>query len=260
MKKHTVIALILFGLLTALPFASGAFSSEHPGCSGNCSECHNLDKKEAEAIIKKLNPAFTVTEVKPAQVKGLWQIEVDAGEGKHGPIFLDFSKKNLLVISQVIAVDNIGKPAPQRTIDFSKLPLKDALVMGPKNAAKKVAVFTDPDCPYCRKLHEEMKALLSKRNDTAFYIFLRPLPMHKDAPKKVEAILCEKSIALLDDALTGKTVPERSCEKGKAQMEKNSSLADSLEIRSTPTLVREDGLVLSGALPADQLSAWIDGK
>jgi thiol:disulfide interchange protein DsbC len=260
MKKHAVIVLIVFGLLAVLPFASGAFSSEHPGCGGKCSECHTLDKKEAEAIIKKLNPALTVIDVKPAQVKSLWQIDVDAGEGKRGPVFLDFSKKYLLVISQIIAVDSIGKPAPKRTIDFSKLPLKEALVMGPKDAKKKVAVFTDPDCPYCRKLHEEIKILLSKRSDTAFYIFLRPLPMHKEAPKKVETILCAKSVALLDDALTGKTLPERTCEKGRAQMEKNIALADSLEFRSTPTLVRDDGLVNAGYLPADQLSAWIDAK
>ncbi len=260
MKKHALITLILFGLLVALPFASGAFSSEHPGCSGDCRECHSLDKKEAEAIVKKLNPAFSVIEVKPSQVKSLWQIEVDAGEGKRGPLFLDFSKKNLLVINQIIPVENIGKPAPERKIDFSKLPLKDALMMGAKNAKKKVAVFTDPDCPYCRKLHEEMKIVLSKRKDVAFYIFLRPLPMHKEAPKKVEAILCEKSIALLDDALSGKTVPEHSCAKGREQMEKNTSLANDLDFRSTPTMVRDDGLVNTGALPADQLSEWIDGK
>jgi thiol:disulfide interchange protein DsbC len=261
MKKLGVIVLILSGLLAVLPFTSGAFSSsEHPGCSGDCRECHNLDKKEAEAIIKKLNPSLKVLEVKSSQVKSLWQIEVDAGEGKKGPIFLDFSKKNLLVVNQIIPVDSIAQPAPPRKIDFSKLPLKEALVVGPKNAKKKVAVFTDPDCPYCRKLHEEIKILESKRNDVAFYIFLRPLPMHKDAAKKSEAILCEKSLALLDDALAGKTVPERSCEKGREQIEKNNTLANDLDFKGTPTMVREDGLVNAGYLPADQLSAWVDGK
>jgi len=261
MKKYALIVLVLFGLVAVLPFTSGAFSaSEHPGCSGDCRECHNLDKKEAESIVKKLNPSLQVVDVKQAQVKGLWQIDVDAGEGKRGPIFLDYSKKTILVVNQIIPLDSIGKPAPERKIDFSKLPLKQALVMGPKNAKKKVAVFTDPDCPYCRKLHEEIKILQSKRSDVAFYIFLRPLPMHKEAPKKVEAILCEKSTALLDDALTGKPVPERSCEKGREQMEKNNALAIELDFKGTPTLVREDGMVGSGYLPADQLSAWIDGK
>jgi thiol:disulfide interchange protein DsbC len=256
MKKNMV--MIIMGLLLLMPFTSSAFSGQ--GCAGDCKDCHKLDKKEAEGIVKKLNPALTVTDVKQASVKSLWEIDVDAGEGKRGPIFLDYSKKNLIIVSNIIPVDTIGKPAPQRKIDFSKLPLKDALLMGPKNAKKKIAVFTDPDCPYCRRLHEEIKTVLAKRQDVAFYIFLRPLPMHKEAPKKVEAILCEKSLTLLDDALAGKSVPEPSCKNSKEAMAKIVALADSLEFRGTPTLVREDGLVNPGYLPADQLSNWIDGK
>jgi thiol:disulfide interchange protein DsbC len=261
MKKYVITLLVLTGLAVVAPFSSGAFSgADHQGCGGDCRECHNLEKKEAQTIVRKLNPALTVTDVKISPVKSLWQIDVDAGEGKRGPIFLDFAKKNLLVVQQIIPVEEIGKKPPQRKIDFSKLPLKDALVMGPKNAKKKIAVFTDPDCPWCRKLHEEMKKVLEKRKDTAFYIFLRPLPMHKDAFKKAEAILCEESLALLDAAMAGKAVPEPSCSTAKKQVEKNNALADSLEFRGTPAMVRADGLVTPGYLPADQLSAWIDGK
>lgn len=256
MKKHMVI--IMLGFLLLIPFTSSAFSGQ--GCAGDCRDCHKLDKKEAEGIVRKLNPSLSVTDVKQATVKSMWQIDVDAGEGKRGPIFLDYSKKNLVIVSNIIPVDTIGKPAPQRKIDFSQLPLKDALVMGPKSAKKKVAVFTDPDCPYCRKLHDEIKTVLSKREDAAFYIFLRPLPMHKDAPKKVEAILCEKSLNLLDAALAGKQVPAPSCSTSKEQMDKISALADSLEFRGTPTMIREDGVVNPGYLPAEQLSTWIDGK
>jgi thiol:disulfide interchange protein DsbC len=119
-------------------------------------------------------------------------------------------------------------------------------------------VFTDPDCPYCRKLHEEMKQVLAKRKDVAFYIFLFPLEMHKDAYKKVQAILCEKSLTLLDDAFAGKPLPEPKCSN--EPVEKNKVLAKSLNFSGTPTLVREDGMVLSGTRPADVLSNWIDGK
>jgi thiol:disulfide interchange protein DsbC len=259
--KKAVISLIV-GLLLMVPLFAAAFSggAEQAGCSGDCRGCHELQKKEAEAIVKKLNPALTVVDVKQAPVKSLWQIEVDAGEGKRGPIFLDYSKKNLLLVQQIIAVDSAGKPAPPRKISFSKLPLKQAMVMGSKAPKKKIAVFTDPDCPYCRKLHEEMKQVLSRRNDIAFYIFLRPLPMHKDAFKKSEAILCEKSLTTLDDAMAGKTVPAPSCSAAKSQVDKNIALAESLEFRGTPTMVREDGLVNPGFLPADQLTSWIDGK
>ena len=255
MKKHVVIMMVVILLL--VPLTSRAFTSEHPGCGGDCRECHTLEKKEAEGIIKKAVPAGTVLDVKMAPVRGLWQIDFDV-EGKHGVVFLDFLKKNLLVVQQIIPVESIGKPSAQRTIDFSKLPLKEALVMGPKSAKKKIVVFTDPDCPFCRKLHDEIKQVLAKRHDVAFYIFLRPLSMHKDAYKKAQTILCAKSLTLLDEALAGKAMPEPTC--GKEQVEKNNALADSLEFRGTPVLVREDGMVNPGYLSAEQLSTWIDGK
>ncbi len=253
--KKLAIGMIV-GILFLAPLMARGFGGEHPGCGGDCRECHAMDKKEAEGIIKKGIPNATVADVKLAVVPGLWQIDFNV-EGKQETLFVDFSKKYLLVVQRIVALEEKG---PQK-IDFSKLPLQEALVMGPKRAKKKVAIFTDPDCPYCRKLHVELKQVLAKRHDVAFYIFLRPLPMHgQDANDKAQEILCKKSLALLDDALNGKPLPKPSCSTAAAEVEKNNKLADSLGLRGTPTLIREDGTVNFGVLPAEQLSAWIDGK
>ena len=251
MKKSLFI--IIAGLFL-LPFTTEAFSGQQ-GCGGDCMDCHKLEKKDAEAIVKKLAPNATVKEIKLAPVKSLWQIDVDA-DGKQGSVYIDFSRKYL--IGQIIPIDALGKPAAQRKVEFSKLPLKEAVVLGSKKAQKKVAVFSDPDCPYCRKLHEEMKQVMSKRKDIAFYLFLHPLPMHKDSYKKAQAILCNKSVELTDDAFSGKAVPEPTC--GNEHLEKLIALAKELEFNGTPTLIREDGTVLGGYLPADKLIEWIDGK
>ncbi len=260
MKKH-VLAFIL-AIVVLIPFTTSAFSS-HEGCSGNCTDCHKLEKKEAEDLVRKMTEkkmiaaGSRVVEVKLAPAKGLWEIDVESGD-KRGAIYLDFSKKYLTgQLIPVEAIATMAAPTPAK-IDFSKIPLKNAVVLGPKNAAKKIAVMTDPDCPYCRKLHEEMKTVLTMRKDVAFYLILFPLPMHKDSPKKVQAILCEKSQKLLDDAFEGKPLPEPRCSA--EAVEKNKALAQKLGIGSTPTLVRQDGTVLGGFRPADQLSAWIDGK
>jgi thiol:disulfide interchange protein DsbC len=247
MKRYMVT--MMMGLLLLAPFASGAFSSEHPGCGGDCKECHKLEKKDAEKILKKVLPTGTLLDVKLSPVGGLWQLDVEA-EGKRGSLYLDFSRKHL-INGRII-------PLEAQKVNFSKISLKEALVMGPKTAKKKVVVFTDPDCPFCNKLHEEIKQVLAKRNDVAFYIIPYPLPMHKDAYKKVQAILCEKSLALLDDAFAGKALPEPVCPN--EQVEKNIALAKELGFNGTPTLVREDGTVLSGYRPAEQLSEWIDEK
>lgn len=132
--------------------------------------------------------------------------------------------------------------------------------MGAKTATKKVIVFSDPDCTYCRKLHESIKQIIAKRPDIAFVEILYPLPMHKDSPKKVQAILCSKSVDMLDDAFSGKTISDPPANCTAAAMERNIALAQSLNFNGTPTLVRDDGTVLTGALPQDKLLDWIDKK
>jgi thiol:disulfide interchange protein DsbC len=259
-KKLQFITITAMLLLT--PVLAAASVAEHPGCSGNCMECHKIERKEADAVIKKLRDAgnlpqnVEVKEVKLAPVGGLWQIDLEAN-GQRGAVFIDFSKKYLLNVTQIFPIEAIKKQEP-RKVDFSKLTLKDAVVLGAKDAKKKVAVFTDPDCPFCRKLHDEMKQVVAKRKDVAFHLILYPLPMHKDAYKKVQAVLCEKSLALLDDAFAGKAVPEPKCSS--EAVERNVELAKKFEFGSTPTLVRDDGTVVAGALPADRLIEWIDGK
>ncbi len=254
MNRNRTILLLAGLALFFLPVVAGAYPPPKSGPK-DCVACHKLSKQEAETLVKKLNPAVTVTDVKPAPVNGLWQVEVEAGKGKHGAILLDFAKKYFLVVNQVIPIEAIGKP---RTTDFSKLPLQDAIILGARGAKIKVAVFSDPDCPFCRKLHEEMKKVVAKRKDIAFYILLYPLPMHKGAYKKAQAIECSKSIEVLDDAFSGKPVPEPTC--GNEQLERNLAYGRKIGVNGTPTLVRQDGQMISAALPADKLIEWIDGK
>lgn len=262
---NKLLFIPIAAMLFLAPVLAGASMTEHPGCSGNCLECHKFEKSEAETIVKKLkeaNPRFPtaarVKDVKLAPAGGLWQIDLDI-DGKQGALFVDISKKYLLSISEIVPIDSIKKQEP-RKVDFSKLPLKEAFVLGTKGAAKKVAVFTDPDCPACKVLHEEMKKVLTQRKDITFYLFFNPLPQHPDAPRKAQAILCEKSVKVLDDAYAGKAVPESTCKGAGELLEKSKALAMKMQFNSTPTLVRNDGLVQPGALPADRLIEWIDGK
>lgn len=236
----------LIAVLTAILLMPMVVYAFPPDKTGNCLDCHKLDRKEAEEIVRRIAPTARVTDIKLAPVKAFWQIEAEL-DGKRGMVLLDFTKQYLGQLS----------PVP-RKVEFSKIPLKDAVVLGSPTAKKKVVVFTDPDCPYCRKLHEEMKKVVEKRKDVSFHLIMLPLAMHKDAYKKAQAVLCEKSQALLDDAFSGKPVPEPTC--GPEALERGMAVAKGLGFTGTPMLVREDGLVASGALQADKLISWIDGK
>jgi len=245
MNRFVAAAVLFF--LGVLPLTATAFPADK---AGNCLDCHKLDKKEAEEIVKKIAPDGKVIDVKAGPIKSFWLIEVEAG-ARRGGILLDFSKKYLAQLTPVEAL------TPKK-VDYKKISLKDAIVLGSKTAKKKIVVFTDPDCPYCRKLHEEMKQVIAKRKDIAFHLILFPLPMHKEAYPKAQAVLCEKSITLLDDAFSGKAVPEPKCSN--EAVERNIAHGKELGITGTPSLVREDGTMMSGTMPADKLIDWIDGK
>lgn len=257
-KENLVKKFMVLVWSLVLAAASSAFAFP-PDKTGDCLDCHKLEKKDAEEIVKKLLPAATIGDVKAAPVKGFWVIEVEMN-GQRGGLFLDFSKKYLTaqLIPLEVAIRQAQQAAKPQKVDFSKISLKDAVVVGAKGAKKKVVVFSDPDCPYCRKLHEEIKQVAAKRKDIAFYVIMFPLPMHKDAYPKAQAVLCDKSQVLLDNAFSGKSVPEPKCDN--TALERSIAHGKELGITGTPSLIREDGTLVSGALPADKLIDWIDGK
>ena len=101
-----------------------------------------------------------------------------------------------------------------------------------------------------------MKKILEKRKDIVFFIKMYPLPMHKDAYKKAEAIVCRKSLALLDDAFENKTLPEPDCTT--SAVKDNIELAQKLGIRGTPAIILPNGSLIPGYKDADSLIALID--
>jgi thiol:disulfide interchange protein DsbC len=103
-----------------------------------------------------------------------------------------------------------------------------------------------------------MKKVLETRKDIVFYIVMFPLKIHPQAYAKSKAIVCEKSIKLLEDAYDKKPLPEPSCETD--IIEKNIALASSLGITSTPALVFQNGRKASGAMKAQDLIKLIEIK
>ncbi len=95
-------------------------------------------------------------------------------------------------------------------------------------------VFDDPDCPWCRKLHGEIKKVVALDPEVAFYVRLYARNNNPKTVKKALSIVCGKKNAakLLDDAFAGKKLPEAKC-KTKA-VEETASWARKLGITGTP--------------------------
>ena len=96
------------------------------------------------------------------------------------------------------------------------------------------------------------------RKDIAFYLVMFPLKIHPEAYNKAKAIVCEKSLALLEDSFAKKQLPVPKCKT--TVVDANLKLAERLGITSAPTLVMPDGRVLSGYMAANDLKELIDRK
>jgi thiol:disulfide interchange protein DsbC len=140
-------------------------------------------------------------------------------------------------------------------VDVSRIPLEDALILGKPTAKTKVIVFTDPECPYCKKLHVELEKVVKRDPEIAFLIKLFPLKMHPNAYEASRSIVCNNSMELLEISFAGKPVPPANCDT--KAVDQTLALVAELGIRSTPTLVMPDGLVVPGYKKAEALLVLI---
>jgi thiol:disulfide interchange protein DsbC len=103
-----------------------------------------------------------------------------------------------------------------------------------------------------------MKKVIKERKDIAFYIKMFPLKIHPGAYDKARAIVCDKSLALLESALEKKQIPSPTCKA--AAVDENIKLGEKLGITGAPALIMPDGRVISGFRDANTLKGLIDKK
>ena len=262
-----VILIISLLVLTAFnAFAEMPKPAEGCGPAHECIKCHTMTVKEAGELLSFAGVG--VKSVKPAPSHALYEILFEQG-GKPGIVYIDFGKKHLLqgqVIDlktkQVAIAHEKEMPVQKEVtqIDPRTVPLQHSFVMGNPKGSKKLIIFDDPDCPYCQKLHIELKKLEKIAPDVAIHIMLMPLPMHPEAFDKSRTILETKSRKHFDSAFEGKAVPKPKKESSKATVQEIIRFANAHGINGTPTLILPDGKVIVGARDAETLKKMIEGK
>ena len=259
MFKHVILALTI-----TLLAVSTVFAMENKNCGGECTSCHSLTEKDANELLKKTG--INVKSVKQAPAKGLFELLVEK-DSKQGVIFIDYGKKHLLQgmivnlesLQPVSAhAQELQQPKQVTTVDISKIPVENAVVMGNPKGPKKLYVFTDPDCPYCKKGHLELKKLASIAPDVAIHVMLFPLPMHPGAYDKSRTVLETKSLELMDKAFDGRDVPKPTKESSKKAIEEIIAFANANGISGTPTMVMPDGKVEVGMRDAETLKKMLE--
>lgn len=136
------------------------------------------------------------------------------------------------------------------TIPFDSLPLKRAIKIVKGNGSRRLAIFEDPDCPYCKKLEQEMRDI----DNLTAYVFLFPIEqLHPGSANKSKAIWCAKDRAKAwDDAMRTGTVPGGAANCANP-VEKNIAYGREHGINGTPTMILANGHRLVGAVSRDEL-------
>jgi thiol:disulfide interchange protein DsbC len=134
-------------------------------------------------------------------------------------------------------------------IDFAKLPLEDAVKVVKGNGRRKIAVFSDPNCPYCKQLETTLKSI----DNVTVYTFLYPV-LSPDSTAKSKSIWCSKDRAMTWEGwMLDRKAPTTAGSCDTTAIDKNLKLGRSMNVTGTPTVFLADGKRLPGAVPADRL-------
>jgi len=215
-----------------------------------------------------LPEAAVVEEIPPVVKKALPQVEIQRVETQEftsplytvitpqGILYLDGSGRYLFSgeLYDLRSRENLTQARLSETykVAFEELPLADAILY--KKGKHRLAIFDDPDCPYCRKLHQELGQL-----DADIYLFLYPLAeLHPLAYRKAVSVWCSPDrIVAMDIAMSGQPVAARDCEH---PVDRTLTLGTRLGIRATPTIILEDGRRIEGYRPAKELAGLLEKK
>ena len=209
----------------------------------------------AEALaarLKEMYPATKIERVQRSEIPALFEVLMGrnvAYTDSTGRYFV-FGHLFDMKEQRDVTADRVEKAA---RIAFGDLPLADAIKTVRGKGERVVAVFSDPDCPYCRRLEAELDTL----DNVTLYTFIYPLEgLHPEAKDKAIAVWCasNRSRAWAELMKSSKVPANRACDH---PIERNIQLGQRLGIQGTPTLVSADGRTLPGAAPRERIEQWL---
>jgi len=189
-----------------------------------------------------------IEEITRSPMAGLYEIRLSTNE-----IYYSDAEGNFLIQGSLIDTKSKRNLTEEReaklsAIDFSSLPLKDAITIVRGNGKRKLAVFEDPNCGYCKRFERD----LAKVDNVTIYLFLYPI-LGEDSVTKSRNVWCSKdpagawaNVMIKDQAL-----PNANCNT--AAVERNVEFGRKFKITGTPTLIAQDGTRVPGAINTTQI-------
>ena len=211
-----------------------------------------LGAQANEAVIRKtlaerIPQLSKIDEVRATPMDGLFEVRIGTD------LFYTDARGNYLIQGELIDTkarrnlteDRINKLT---AVKFDELPLKDAVTIVRGDGSRKLAVFEDPNCGYCKRFERDMQHV----NNVTVYLFLYPI-LSPDSAEKSRNIWCAKdrTKAWQDYMLSDKAPESASCDT--AALQRNLALGKKHKITGTPTLIFADGSRVPGAVNAKEV-------
>jgi thiol:disulfide interchange protein DsbC len=207
-----------------------------------------------EAVIRKniaeRLPDFpAIDEVSKSPIPGIYELRIGT------EILYTDEQGNHLIEGQLIETKTKANLTEARiakltAIDFAALPLKDAIVWKQGAGTRKLVIFADPNCGYCKRFEKELQAV----KDVTVYTFLYPI-LGGDSPEKSRNIWCAKdnTKAWREWMLDGTAPPRSMGQCDSAVLARNTAMGKKFRVNGTPALVFEDGKRVPGAMSVEQV-------
>ena len=208
------------------------------------------------AVLKTRYPNVAIKQIAPAPMLDLYELVTDAG------LAYTDSNANYLIVGKILDTKTQEDLTETRwnelnAIDFDTLPFELAIKFVKGNGKRRLAVFEDPHCPYCRQLENELQNV----SDTTVYVFLYPLEsLHPGATATSRNIWCaeDRAAAWNNSLLKKEAPPSATCDSD--PLKKLAILGDKLNINATPTLFFPDGHRVAGAIPVARLEKELNSS
>ena len=190
-----------------------------------------------------------ILEVNPSPMPGLYEVLASGNNLFYTDAQGDFLLNGSLLdtrTQQDLTADRIDQLS---AIAFDKLPAQDAFVTKRGDGSRQLAVFSDPNCPFCHRLEES----LAKVDNITIHTYLLPI-LGENSVSRAGQIWCAPDrVKAWEDWMLRKTAPAAAASCDTAALQRNVRFAEQHNITGTPALVFANGKRVSGAIPVEQI-------
>lgn len=213
------------------------------------------DEKTIRAALgEKLKDLPAIDEVRKTAIVGLFEVRFGGSNILYTDAQGRYVVEGALIDTRTMSNLTEARLEALTAVAFDKLPLKDALVFKQGDGSRRLAVFGDPNCGYCKRFERELMAL----PNVTLYTFVMPI-LGADSTVKARNIWCaaEPAKAWRAWMLDGVAAPGASADCDAAALVRNAEFGRKHRINATPGVVFADGSKRSGAMSVQQMEALI---